>query len=231
MKNCPHCGNTFSDELNYCFDDGTVLIYETDADKTIPFKYPSTDENLTASSSEKTIPFNYASKEIPASLPITNSETANVSSKWHFLIIGILATILAGAVVVYFFLPSENAVVSLPYNEKLTPNGDWSGDWNTENSYFTATANFVENNGDITGRIIWTLKRTTKPEKIEKIGTSAVKYVEGKFDAETKLLNLRGVRKEDPNNLVILDKYTLSLAEDNKSLLGKSINGSFFLKK
>ena len=170
-------------------------------------------------------------KKPPKSAPVTHRKTAEDSSKWHFLIIGILATALAATAAYFVFLPGENNDNLTPVNTKLTPNGDWSGDWNTQNSYFTATANFDEKNGNVSGRIIWTLKRTTKPEKIEKIGTSAVEYVEGKFDAETKLLSLRGVRKEDPNNLVILDKYTLSLSEDNKTLIGKSINGNFILKK
>ena len=61
MKNCPQCTKAFSDEYNFCLDDGATLIYETDADKTIPFNYPSTDENLALS--EKTIPFNYVSQE------------------------------------------------------------------------------------------------------------------------------------------------------------------------
>lgn len=223
MKNCPQCGKTFSDDYNFCLDDGITLIYEADSEKTIPFNYQPTDEKI--SSSEKTIPFTYNSDKNPVSSPI---KTVNKSSKYLYLIIGVLAIALAAAAILFFVQSrsSENNLDAI-----LSPGGDWAGDWNTENSYFTATANFTDKNGDVSGRIVWTLQRTTKPEKLPNIGTSAVEYVAGKFDSETKLLNLTGLRKDDPNNLVILDKYTLSLAEDNKTLIGKSINGTFVLKK
>lgn len=213
MKYCPQCTRTFSDEYNFCLDDGSTLLFESDAEKTIPFVYNSNE-----------IP----TADIPTA-PVTRDTPAKDSSKWLFLLIGVLAVSLAAATV-FIFVSSDDAN-SATRNATLSPDGTWAGDWNTEKTDFTATAKFKEINGEVSGQIVWTLKRTTNPKKIEKVGTSAVEYVEGNFNSQTKMLNLRGVRKDDPNEIVILDKYNLSLSENNQMLMGVSINGQFILKR
>lgn len=266
MKICPQCKNDFNDDLNFCLEDGTPLIYESDA--------------------EKTVVFNSLSNEIPTQIippaQITRQVSTNTSTKWLFLIIGVLATtLLAIAFFVFFFrenkentiasanikgvetpeksakknseaaekdisdetniIKSEKATnsasfpVSTPFsnpvvNENLSPNGNWSGDWNSKSAYYMATVTLEETNGRINGRIVWTLKRTSNSQKINKIGASAVEYVQGTYNSQTRMLNLRGIRKDDPNNIVILDRYNLSLSDDNQTLMGKSLNGNFILK-
>lgn len=124
-----------------------------------------------------------------------------------------------------------NSVSQTKTNPNLTPSGSWSGDWNSKTTYFTATANFTESGGKVSGQIVWTIRRTTNPKKIDKIGTSAVEYVQGAFNPATRMLSLKGYRKDDPNNIVILDRYNLILAEDNQTINGRSINGNFVLRR
>lgn len=267
MKICPQCKNVFTDDLNFCLEDGTTLIYESDAEKTVSFT------SLTNEIPTQTIPPVRQTRQI----------SANASTKWLFLIIGILAaTVTAMAFFVFFSREnkedavastnvknaessdkpakkqsepeekdsseetnksrsekptnSASAPVSPPFpdsvvNKNLSPSGNWSGDWNSKSAYFTATAAFEETDGKVSGRIVWTLKRTANQKKVNKIGATAVEYVQGTYNAQTRMLNLRGIRKEDPNNIVILDRYNLSLSDDNQTLMGKSINGNFILKR
>jgi hypothetical protein len=62
-------------------------------------------------------------------------------------------------------------------------------------------------------------------KKTEKVGLTAVEYVQGSYDSNTRIINLSGVRKDDPNGLIILDKYRLSLAGDNSTLAGATVGG------
>lgn len=226
MKNCPQCGNTFSDELNYCLDDGTALIYETDPEKTIPFTYHS--EEITA---QQTVSVKDAPTQIIPPAPSAKDVYPKKSSKWLYLTIGIVAASFAAAAFLFFTFGNVNNFFAASDNTNLTPDGNWAGDWNSNNTTYTATAKFEEKNGEVSGQIVWTLKRTTNPKKIDKVGTSAVEFVEGKYDLQTKLLSFHGVRKNDPNEIVILDKYNLSLSDDNQTLMGASINGRFILKR
>ncbi len=67
--------------------------------------------------------------------------------------------------------------------------------------------------------------------KMYKTGLTAIEYVQGTFDPASRMVRLRGVRKDDPNSLVILDRYALSLSEDGRTMSGRSKNGSFVLRK
>ena len=112
-----------------------------------------------------------------------------------------------------------------------SPTGNWSGDWNSRSTAFTATASFTETNGKIEGQIDWNLIRTTNPKKIDKVGSRATEYVRGSFSPQTGRIELRGYRKDDPQNIVILDRYVLKVSADNRQISGKSINGNFILRR
>jgi hypothetical protein len=113
----------------------------------------------------------------------------------------------------------------------FSPSGNWSGDWNSKSTSYVATAYLNESNGKIDGQINWTLKRTKNPKKINKVGSSATEYVRGTFNPRTGKIFLRGYRKKDPQNIVILDRYNLSLSKNNQQISGKSINGRFILRR
>jgi hypothetical protein len=249
------CNQLFTDDNMFCLNDGTSLLYDSNtAGNPIPFQ---------TSGDMPTQVFN----------PSQNFQAAPKSdtSKWLFMIIGILGTALIGVVAFVFFVQkndkkeetaalnsktaneskerktpetTQNMQVNTPVkNEKtppiaqpsvdpsLTPSGSWSGDWASKSATFTASADFTEVNGKVNGRIVWTLQKTSNPKKIDKVGLTATEYVEGVYNPVTRMLTVRGVRKDDPNGIVILDKYNLSLAENNRTLSGKSINGNFVLRR
>ena len=243
MKKCPNCNQSFSDDNDFCLNDGTPLISDNTSQPTLIVNTPSSTAH----------PFNRV-----------EPGASTGSSNMLYLVIGILATALV-AVGVYAFLILENettkrtegsnspvttvassatpslkpdATAILPpppaplaTNPGLTPSGNWSGDWSGRSSAFTATASFSEVNGAVTGQIVWTLQKSSNPAKSYKVGLTATEYVRGTYDAVTRLMKVKGIRKDDPNKLVIYDQYNLSLSENGDLLSGVSKNGNFRLRR
>ena len=130
--------------------------------------------------------------------------------------------------------PSANSAGEIPaqlVDPTMSPGGSWTGDWTGKSAYFTAKMDLTETSGRIDGRIVWTLMRSSNPAKGYKTGTSAVEFVRGSFDPTTRLAKLAGYRKDDPNDIIILDRYDLSLSTDKQTLSGKSKNGNFVLRR
>ncbi len=105
--------------------------------------------------------------------------------------------------------------------------GRWQGQWSSPfgttfsaNVYLESTGT---NNG-VQGQINWTMKNTPQGSKQSNVGLTAVEYVKGSYNTETRMLTMEGYRKDDPNNIVSLDKYRLVLAGDNSSLGGATWN-------
>ena len=68
---------------------------------------------------------------------------------------------------------------------------------------------------------MWTLRKAGKdalPEMAAKVGMTGKESVTGEMKAEGFFV-LRGVAKEDPNDIVSLDQYRLALA-DNGDVIG-----------
>lgn len=110
----------------------------------------------------------------------------------------------------------------------VSPQGRWTGDWSSPSgAYLTLVIDLNDaGNGRISGQIQWTLRRTTRPEKMSKIGMSATEFVSGQFDENARTLTMSGYRKDDPYGvLVMLDTYRLNLASDNSRLNGNARNG------
>lgn len=259
MKKCPSCNQLFSDDNYFCLNDGTTLLYASQTGENLPV-FPTADNATTQVISRPQI----NAQTVPQTAP-------KDSSKWLFLIIGVLVTALAAMGIFMFAMRgdekketanqnaksenasentnrAENIVKNTPtntgnsnqtvqpkINPNLTPAGNWSGDWNSTGkyaTYFTATANFTDDGaGKVSGQIVWTLQRTNNPKKIDKVGTSATEYVQGVYNPASRSLSLRGVRKDDPYAIVILDRYNLILAENNLMMNGKSKGGNFILKR
>ena len=106
--------------------------------------------------------------------------------------------------------------------------GTWSGQWRTDSGTlfdFQLTLRNVDENG-LDGRVNWTMRRTARPDKTDKIGLSAVEFVRGGADPLTRVVTLKGYRKDDPDNvLVMLDEYRLLISADGKRLTGLARNG------
>lgn len=242
MKKCPNCNQIFSDDNDFCLNDGTPLISDNTSQPTLIVNTPASTAQ----------PFNHA-----APGPSTGS------SNMLYLVIGVLATALVGIAAYAFLLrdtgsgkadgsntpvntvasvatptanPAASAIPPPPVapqisNLNITPSGNWSGDWSGRSSAFTATASFTEVNGAVTGQIVWTLQKSSNPAKSYKTGLSATEYVRGTYDGVTRLMKIKGIRKDDPNNLVIYDQYNLSLSENGDVLSGVSKNGNFRLRR
>lgn len=109
-----------------------------------------------------------------------------------------------------------------------TPIGRWGGTWSTESGTlfdFELRLGAIGENG-LAGQITWTMRRTARPDKESKIGLSATEWVRGSFDPVERTVRLKGERKDDPDNvLVMLDEYKLKISADAKTLSGIARNG------
>jgi hypothetical protein len=112
--------------------------------------------------------------------------------------------------------------------KELIASGKWRGQWSTDSGTlldFELTLSDTPNNS-VDGQIKWTLRRTVRPDKVDKIGQSAIEYVRGTFDPTTGSLKMSGYNKDDPNNvLVMVDDYKLTVSPDGKTLNGQAKNG------
>jgi predicted dithiol-disulfide oxidoreductase (DUF899 family) len=116
--------------------------------------------------------------------------------------------------------------------EETNPSGRWKGEWSSSNgNQYSADVNLNSDGANnFSGHIVWTLKQS-RTRKKENIGATAIEHIEGTFNPVTRLLDVKGVRKDDPHGIVILDKYQLTLGADNQSLIGSSLNGKLNLKR
>lgn len=256
MKKCPSCNQLFSDDNYFCLNDGTTLLLVSQTGE-MPTVFATADNATTQVVSRPQISTQTVAQSAPRD-----------SSKWLFLIIGVLITALAAMGIFMFAMRGDekkeianqtaktenvaventnraentptnianaNKIVQPQINPNLTPAGSWTGDWNSWGSYrtnFSAQMNLTDDGaGKVSGQIVWTLQRTNNPKKIDKVGTSATEDVQGVYNAASRSLALKGVRKDDPNSIVILDRYNLILAENNLMLNGKSKGGNFILKR
>jgi hypothetical protein len=110
----------------------------------------------------------------------------------------------------------------------LNPAGKWKGEWSTASGTlldFELTLNETGSN-NLEGQIKWTMRKTARPDKMDKIGLSATEFVRGTFDPATGSVNMSGYGKDDPNNvLVMLDVYKLNVSSDGHTLSGSARNG------
>jgi hypothetical protein len=125
-------------------------------------------------------------------------------------------------------MTANSALATTPPPRTLIASGKWTGDWSTGTGAlldFELSLSDTGNEG-ISGQIKWTLRHTTRPDKMDKVGLSAIEFVRGRFDPVTGDLRLSGYGKDDPNNvLVMVDEYKLTVSADNRTLTGLARNG------
>ena len=108
------------------------------------------------------------------------------------------------------------------------PVGKWRGEWSTTSgSLFDFELTLTSTGGRaLDGQIRWTMRRTARPDKADKVGFSATEFVRGSYDPATQRVDLAGYDKSDPNGmLVMLDVYQLNLSSDGRTLNGLARNG------
>lgn len=237
MKTCPQCGQQFSDDNSFCLDDGSVLLSQSNAGShgtgDQPTQVLSTAPVVLASSNNGVL---YAFVGILLLViggmasyiafrpgddsdnfqTVSTTKATNTQSETPGMANAVNAAVP----------PAANA--PMPSRPASTATGRWSGSWSSPSgAYLDVVFNLNDDGtGRVSGQIDWTLRRTRRPEKMSKIGMSAIEYVNGNFDPVTRTLSLQGVRKDDPNGvLVMLDQYRLTLSSDERSMSGSAKNG------
>lgn len=105
--------------------------------------------------------------------------------------------------------------------------GKWKGRWSdVGGSVFSAKMeleSFTDTN-TIQGAITWKFESSSLSSQEAKIGFTGVEFVRGRYDPETRMLFLEGYRKDDPYEVIGIDKYRLQLSENGGSLTGTTSN-------
>ena len=250
MKKCPTCNQFFGDENAFCLEDGTPLLPETASAG--PGGFVSSGDMPTRYISRPTaVPAPVGSSRGSSSnilyLVIGILATALVGLGAYMFLLrdngkqtnpvnnapppanNTVATPPPQAAA-----PAVNAgntAGAVPSPPPANPIPALAGRWAGEISYpsgsaFSAQADLTETGpGQVRGQIVWTLLRSSNPAKKDKVGVSATEYVQGSLDPSGRALNLSGNNKTDPADIIILDKYRLTVSPDGKSMSGISFGG------
>lgn len=238
MKKCPNCNQYFGDENDFCPDDGTVLIAEGvvfQSSGDMPTQYVPRPQTSAATPA--------ASPSNLLYLVIGILATALVGVGLY-LLLSRDAENKAGAANISTTQPNTqaantppiatlantvaNEVLPSPSIPSLSPNGNWTGEIiYPSGSAFSAKAAFSDaGNRQVSGQILWTLLRTTNPQKSALRGSSATEFVRGTFDPATRTLTIEGYDTDDQSQrLIIRDKYRLTLTPDGRTFRGFSYGG------
>ena len=104
-----------------------------------------------------------------------------------------------------------------------TVSGTWEGEWTSKSSVgylFKFKMNLkVDDKLQVTGQINWTqLKSPSKRND----GKSAVEHIKGSIDKETGLVHVKGFKKDDPQNVIALDEYKITIDQSGSGFNGKT---------
>lgn len=241
MKKCPTCSQTFADDILFCIYDASVLV--TSSPETIPasgqIDIPRSVSETPGVNSDVnrfyliiggmaliivglvfSLVFMYGNRN-----PVGTASPANPSTGQE------QSGTLPNPVSVVENTPAIRETPSktpTPYVSLPDVDGFWKGKWSTDSGTMLDIEFTLRSIGEnrIEGQIKWTMRRTVRPDKKEKIGLSATEYIRGNFDPSTRLLTASGYRKDDPNDvLVMLDNYRLTVSEDGHRLTGVAQNG------
>jgi hypothetical protein len=249
MQFCPTCKQSFEDEIVYCIFDGSTL---TAAE--LP-RFPNTINELPSAglSSSSAASFNrlYLVIGIMGAVIITlllslfiprliGGNNVGGKSTSALTVFGSGLAVDTIATQQSFKTPQAMPEIRLaktasPIPEptaaptiNFNPDGKWSGQWSVATGTLLDFDLTLRSNGanGVQGQIKWTMRRTVRPDKMDKIGLPAIEYVRGSFDPSSGQISLSGYAKDDPNNvLVMVDDYRLRLSADSRRLSGAARNG------
>jgi hypothetical protein len=116
--------------------------------------------------------------------------------------------------------------------------GAWQGRWISPSGYlFTTTLELqVAPDGMAIGTFVWVLRRSPLPEEQSKLGLAATEYLSGRFDRGAGTLVIAGTRKDDPHDVMFMDRYRLIVSGNGRTIGGLSRNlgdwdGQLFLAR
>jgi hypothetical protein len=116
----------------------------------------------------------------------------------------------------------------LPGEAKTALGKAWIGTWSSPAGYVYDAEMQVQldSSGAVEGRIAWTLKKAPEARKdyAGKVGQRGVEYVWGFYDPATRHLDLNGYRRDDPKQILGLDKYRLTFADKYQAIKGDTWN-------
>jgi hypothetical protein len=141
------------------------------------------------------------------------------------LLIALTMSVLAGPATSLAQSGNSAASTDPTPEERSALNRTWTGNWIGGGFVFKAQLVLkVSRDDQAEGHIVWTVisapRHRTKYRK--KIGRKGTEHIRGHYDPATNLLSIKGVRKDDPNNVIGLDAYRLVLAPNHAMLVGVS---------
>lgn len=240
MKKCPNCNAKLTDDNDFCPNDGGTLVLDTgkqgfsgfQSSGEMPTQFIQQPQNVNAPPTGGSSNVLYLVIGILATALVgvglylflslyseKHSDASNTAASKANTINATSPTPPTN-VVAANMLPTPNPTLSL--------NGNWTGEIiYPSGSAFSAKASFADSgNGQVSGQILWTLLRTTNPEKMGLTGSNGTEFVRGTFDPSTRTLSVDGYDKNDPTGkLIILDKYRLTMSADGHRLSGFSYGG------
>ncbi len=251
MKECPNCKQVFADDLSYCLQDGTPL---TEIGVGID-RYAPTEASYGPGVSDPTQVLHRnepIEKRAASKLPyfligaLTVACVALAAAVVATNLDRILPTrdtkgpvvdkVVSSPGVAPSATPLKTPAITISANSPdsatpvvtYDPTGKWKGKWSTDSGTlfdFELDLRDTGNNG-LQGSILWTMRKSVRADKMDKVGLSATEYVKGSYEPATGLVNLKGYSKNDPNNmLVMIDVYKLNISSDGDTLTGNARNG------
>jgi hypothetical protein len=240
MKECPNCKSIFADDLFFCLHDGSPLA-ELKEPSSLPTEvWPK----ATPPAPRPRAVWPYV---IIGVLLLTSVGLASVML-WMFrerLSVSTDPNSNSNSVAAAAVSPTplSTPVISSPTTKPTPtdetaplktdaaiadPTGRWKGKWSTKSgTLLDIEINLAEiRNFGLDGQIRWTLRRTVREDKMDKVGLSAVEFVRGSYDPTTGSVRMTGYKKDDPDNvLVMLDEYNLKVSANGRKLTGVARNG------
>ena len=120
----------------------------------------------------------------------------------------------------------------------------YKGEWTTLNSTDLFTGIFkidIGKDNTVSGTLVWTYISvdSSKSEMVDlykgKKGKKGIEYVSGTYNPLTRDMSFEGNKKDDPDNVIGVDKYSLKLSTDRSTLYGTTNHGGtndgFFLAR
>lgn len=107
----------------------------------------------------------------------------------------------------------------------------WKGDWTAVGSSYLYTLEMeLEANGnwDVQGKMTWTLEKADSSDETSfqflksRIGKTAIEFVKGKYNPTTRTYTIKGIKNQDPDFIITLEKYDLLVSEDGYHITGKT---------
>jgi hypothetical protein len=119
---------------------------------------------------------------------------------------------------------NKRAEITKNASTPFPKNGCWVGNWTSPKGFlFECEINLTFGQENIAqGSIVWTLRRAPQQEFKSKINARAIEHVIGSYSIEDRKIEIRGLDKEDPNQIIAQDLYRLTLSNDSKTLRGET---------